>query len=102
MTVTTIDVQLFSYSLTFKDEGTTYKYPAGPDLSLTRVAFTPAFTYTSLDYAGPVFVKNIYDSQNMYKAWVFIFTCASPRVKRKFVPHTSEGKYFWSYKYSGL
>ena len=55
-------------------------YPPAPDLPSTRVAFAPAFTHTDVDYAGPVFVKNIYDSQNMYKAWIFIFICAYSRV----------------------
>ena len=35
------------------------------------------FTHTGVDYTGPVFMKNIYDSRNMYKAWIFIFTCTS-------------------------
>ena len=62
-----------------KVEGLAFKYPRAPDFPSTRVAFAPAFTHTDVDYAGPVFVKNIYDSQNMYKAWIFIFTCAPSR-----------------------
>ena len=56
-----------------KSECPTYKYPAAPDLLSNRVAFAPAFRHTGVDYAGPVFVKNIYDSQDMYKAWNFYF-----------------------------
>ena len=62
-----------------KVEGSTYKYPAALDLTSTGVAFAPAFPHTGVDYTEPVFAKNIYDSQNMYKAWIFIFTCASSR-----------------------
>ena len=64
-----------------------FKYPS------TRVAFAAAFTHTGVDYAGPVFVKNIYDSQKMYKAWIFIFTCASSRAKcLELVPSCDAGK----------
>ena len=46
-----------------------------------------------VDYAGPVFVKNIYDSQNMYKAWIFIFTCASSTaICLELVPSCDAGK----------
>ena len=49
------------------------KYPPALDLPSTRVAFAPAFTHIGVHYAGPVFVKNIYNSQKMYKAWIFFF-----------------------------
>ena len=62
-----------------KVEGPAYKYPPAPDLPSTRAAFATAFTHIGVDYAGPVFGKNIYDSQNMFKAWIFIFSCASSR-----------------------
>ena len=76
-----------------KVEGPAYKYPPDPDLPSTRVAFTPAFTHTGVDYAGPVFVKSIYNSQNMYKAWTFIFTCASSRaICLELVPSCDAGK----------
>ena len=55
-------------------------YPPVLGLPSTRVAYAPAFTHTDVECDGPIFVKNIYDSQNMYKAWIFIFTCASSRV----------------------
>ena len=60
-----------------KVEGLVYKYLPALNLPLTRVPLVLAFTHTGVDYAGPAFVKNIYDSQNMYKAWIFIFTWAS-------------------------
>ena len=76
-----------------KVEGPAYKCPPAPDLPSIRVAFAPAFTHTGVDYAGPVFVKNIYNSQNMYKAEIFIFTCASFRaICLELVPSCDAGK----------
>ena len=48
-----------------KVEGAAYNYPPTPDFPSTRVAFALAFTHTDVNYSGPVFVKNVYDSQNM-------------------------------------
>ena len=51
------------------------------------VAFSPAFTHTSVD------LRKIYDSQNMYKAWNFSFTCLSSRViSSKLEPSCDAGK----------
>ena len=78
-----------------KVEGPAYKYPPAPNLPSTRVAFAPALTHTGVDYSGPVFVKNIYDSQNMYKAWIFIFTYASSKaICLELVPSCDAGKRF--------
>ena len=77
-----------------KAKGLAYKYPSAPDLPSIRVAIAPAFTHTSVDYAGPVFVKSIYDSQNLYKSWIFSFTCASSRgICLELVPSCDAGKY---------
>ena len=76
-----------------KVEGLAYKYPPAPNLPSTRVAFAPVFTHTGVDYSGPVFVKNIYDSQNVYKAWIFIFTYASSKaICLELVPSCDAGK----------
>ena len=49
-------------------------------------------TFTGIDYAAPVYVKNIYNDSKMYKAWVFLFTCASTRiVYLDVVPNCSDG-----------
>ena len=61
-----------------KVKGLVYKYPSAPDLPSVRVAFALASTYTSVDYAGPVFVKSIYDSQNLYKSWIFFLIVLLP------------------------
>ena len=65
----------------------TLKYSVAPDLPLTMVAFSPAFTHTGVD------LRKIYDSQNMYKAWNFSFTCLSSRViSSKLEPSCDPGK----------
>ena len=62
-------------------EGKAYSYPPEPPLPASRVSLQPAFTYVGLDYAGPIYLKNVYVSQdnNIYKAWIALFTCASSR-----------------------
>ncbi|XP_065665735.1 uncharacterized protein LOC136087157 [Hydra vulgaris] len=55
--------------------------PGPPNLPIFQVATHKfAFTNIGLDYAGPLFVKNIYGQENsMYKAYVCLFTCATSR-----------------------
>ena len=45
-----------------KYKGQPYKYPPEPPLACESVACEPAFSYCSINYAGPVFIKNIYGS----------------------------------------
>ena len=42
-----------------KHEGQSYKYPPKPPLPREHVACKLAFSYCSIDYTGPVFIKNI-------------------------------------------
>ena len=74
-------------------EGKSYNYPETPPLPEFRVKQEYPFTYTGVDYAGPFFVKNIYDkSENtdMHKCWLALFTCASSRcVFLDLVPYSS-------------
>ena len=60
-------------------EGKPFAYPAPPDLPECRLSDEFPFSYTGLDYAGPVYVKNIYQPGNTFKSWIFLFTCASTR-----------------------
>jgi len=63
-----------------KHEGSSYKYPAVPPLPIERVTLDNAFVYSGIDYAGPVFVKNIYGNKNStFKAWIVVITCANSR-----------------------
>ena len=54
--------------------------PNPPDLPSYRVSYEYAFSNVGIDYAGPLFVKDIYnvDSQ-MHKAYILLFTCAATR-----------------------
>ena len=38
-----------------------------------------AFTYSAVDYAGPLYVNNIYGKLQTFKCWIVLFTCASTR-----------------------
>ena len=54
--------------------------PPPPDLPSVRVAYEFAYCNVGIDYAGPVFVKDIYaNSSVMHKAWICLFTCAATR-----------------------
>ena len=63
-----------------KVEGKCYSIPPAPPLSSFRVSEDLGFISVGIDYAGPVFVKNIYESDGtMYKAYITAFTCTSTR-----------------------
>ena len=54
--------------------------PPPPDLPIFRVSNEFAFTNVGIDYAGPLFVKEIYlPSPKMFKAYILLFTCAATR-----------------------
>ncbi|XP_065664600.1 uncharacterized protein LOC136086241 [Hydra vulgaris] len=56
-----------------------YIYPNSPPLPLSRVSDKYAFKYVGVDLCGPIMIKNIYESNMMYKAWIFVATCCSTR-----------------------
>ena len=61
-------------------EGKPYMYPPSPPLPLSRLCDDYPFMHTAVDYAGPVFVKNIYgDCGTMFNGWIFLITCANTR-----------------------
>jgi len=68
-------------------EGASYKYNDAPSLPSIRLSTNPAFTHNAIDYAGPLYVRNIYDSKEMFKCWIFLLTCSSIRaIILDFVP----------------
>ena len=73
--------KIISRCLTCKRlEGKSYGVPPAPSLPEYRVESDVAFTRVGVDYAGPLFVKNIYSSdKTMYKSYIVIYTCASSR-----------------------
>ena len=61
-------------------EGKGYEIPKPPPLPGFRLSDEHAFSNIGIDYAGPVYVKNIYGTdQNTYKAYILLITCASTR-----------------------
>lgn len=63
-------------------EGQCYGYPVTPTLSSFRVSKDFAFTYTGIDHAGPLYVRNIYQDKQkkqVFKCWIILFTCANSR-----------------------
>jgi hypothetical protein len=67
-----------------KHEGIAFKPPSAPDLPTERVSMEPPFTFTSLDFAGPLYVRSEKENvstqcQETNKVFVCLFTCASTR-----------------------
>ena len=63
-----------------KFEGLPFKQGPFPDLPQLRVDDSPPFTYTGLDFAGPLYVhESSGDSCKATKVYVLLFTCASTR-----------------------
>ena len=60
--------------------GKAYDTPVAPPLPCFRVSEDSAFTSVGVDFAGPLFVKDIYDkSKKMHKCYIALFTCANTR-----------------------
>ena len=55
--------------------------PRRPKLPSFRLSQTYPFENTGLDYAGPLFVKPIFDNRynKTYKVYILLFTCATTR-----------------------
>ena len=60
-----------------KLEGTSFKPPPPPPLPTFRVKQDPAFTYTGVDFAGPIHVRGSDDVSQ--KDWICLFTCYATR-----------------------
>lgn len=59
-------------------EGKSYVPPPPPPLPSFRVTEAPAFTFTGVDYAGPLYVKGT-SGEDSEKAWICLFTCCVVR-----------------------
>ena len=66
-----------------KLEGVPFKPQSSPDLPDMRVADAPPFTYTGVDFAGPLYITSPRDPQSnesvSEKVYICLFTCASTR-----------------------
>ena len=58
-------------------EGHSYPSESVPDLPGFRVKGDFAFSFTGIDFAGPLFVKN--RKSDMRKVYICLFTCATSR-----------------------
>ena len=78
-----------------KLDGRPYNAPPQPPLPDFRVSDEMAFTQVGVDFAGPVYLKDVYSkSKKVYKAYIAIFTCASSRaVHLELVPDLSTGTF---------
>lgn len=60
-----------------RHEGGPYRMPIMPPLPRKRVNESSPFTYTGVDYFGPIYVKT--DGVTK-KVWVCLFTCLEPSI----------------------
>ena len=79
-----------------KLEGHGYFKPPIPLLPRLKDDF--AFSHCGCDFCGPLLIKAIFVERdtdpNMYKVWVYLFTCASSRgVHRDLVPDLTVGAF---------
>lgn len=61
-----------------KLEGQAYAVPRMPPLPPLRVTEQPPFSYTGIDFAGPLFVKNS-EYEMGGKVWLCLYTCCVTR-----------------------
>ena len=76
-----------------------YNYPKAPDLPNERVSNEVPFSFTGVDYLGPIYCKNVYDvnsteDEDMHKAFIALYTCASTRGVILDLVHNAEAKTF--------
>ena len=58
-------------------EGRSYETPRPPPLPAFRVTEAPPFTFTGIDFAGPLYIKDTQGGQK--KAWICLYTCCVVR-----------------------
>ena len=59
-------------------QGRPYLAPPAPPLPVFRVNEAQPFTYTGVDYAGPLYIRNTMNSSSR-KVWLCLFTCCVTR-----------------------
>lgn len=59
-----------------RHEGGPYKMPLMPPIPTERVSTSAPFTYTGVDYFGPLFIKT---KREIQKVWVCLYTCLVTR-----------------------
>ncbi len=61
-----------------RHQGGSYRMPQMPPYPASRIEESSTFTYTGLDYLGPLYVKGNNESATQ-KVWVCLFTCLAVR-----------------------
>ena len=90
---------LSSCTVCKKMEGPSYGTPLAPPLPEFRLSNDFAFTRVGVDYAGPLYVKDIYTGDEMHKSFVALYTCASSRaIHLDLVPDASSKTFIRSLK----
>lgn len=74
-----------------RHEGGPYTMPMMPPLPKCRVSESVPFTYTGIDYFGPMFIKNKSESQ---KTWICLFTCLVTRAVHLELLHNMSAEQF--------
>lgn len=59
-----------------RHEGGPYRMPLMPPIPTERVSVSSPFTYTGVDYFGPLYMKTTREAQ---KVWVCLYTCMVTR-----------------------
>ena len=78
-------------------EGGAYSAPPPPPLPTFRVKEEPPFSYTGIDFAGPLYTKDGEGQRGKY--WVCLYTCCIVRaVHLELVPNLSTPAFLRSFK----
>ena len=79
-----------------KHEGAPFDSPPPPPLPEFRIKEDPAFTYTGVDFAGPLFVRSV-SSSSSSKVWICLFTCLVTRaIHLDIVSDLSTTTFIWA------
>ena len=75
---------LFQCTLCRRYNSRPYGYPKAPNLPELRLRDDKPFSGTGIDYLGPLYSKDVYnsdleDEEEMHKCYVSLYTCASTR-----------------------
>ena len=79
-----------------RHEGKPYSAPAPPPLPAFRVEEAPPFSFTGVDFAGPLYVRS---DGVMKKAWICLYTCCVVRaIHLELVPDLSAHAFTRSFR----
>ena len=69
---------IYKCTICRRHEGPSYPNPQPPPLPAFRVKESPPFSYTGVDFAGPVYVKS-HGITESDKVWICLYTCCVTR-----------------------